>query len=209
MIDIFTSIFEGQPSKTRPFSNQNKGHSGSRQILGTPDYLSIHCKSKAIKNSPPGICWFINHYQNNECLGKSISLMASKDPYRIYLIGQVHQSGDSWMYPSQRIEALKKVGYLWVIHFKSPRFCTKHKNNCPQEIKMACIRQVGLKWLRNHIKEPFTMLTLQQSAHKRIHRRQCRLVRKNSGENISSYKPPIGSMYDIFAYIYYMKIKQA
>ena len=53
------------------------------------------------------------------------------------------------------------------------------------------------------------MLTLQQSAHKRIHRRQCRLVRKNSGENISSYKPPIGSMYGIFAYIYYMKIKQA
>ena len=30
-----TSIFEGQPSKTRPFNNQNKGHLGSRYCLFT------------------------------------------------------------------------------------------------------------------------------------------------------------------------------
>ena len=80
---------------------------GYHQLLGTPCYLSIHCKSKATKNSPPRI------------VDSSITtkMMASKDfSMEIYLIGKVHQSGDSWMYAYQRIEALKKVGYLWVIN---------------------------------------------------------------------------------------------
>ena len=30
---LMTSIFEGQPPKTKPFSNENKGHLGSRVAL--------------------------------------------------------------------------------------------------------------------------------------------------------------------------------
>ena len=40
-----TSILEGQPPKTKPFSNQNKGHLGSRYIyvyIYTNNYMEMY-----------------------------------------------------------------------------------------------------------------------------------------------------------------------
>ena len=41
-------MFEGQPSKIRPFSNQNKGHLGSRYIY-TYIYISIYPQESGFK----------------------------------------------------------------------------------------------------------------------------------------------------------------